>query len=63
MKNPFLAVGRNQMIWDHDLNPEGLAAQYSRKFEQRSFSPTPRGSGSPNGPRERITSSSAGRRA
>lgn len=31
MKNPFLAVGRNQMIWDHDLNPEGLAAQYSRK--------------------------------
>jgi len=32
MKNPFLAVGRNQMIWDHDLNPEGLAAQFSRKF-------------------------------
>jgi hypothetical protein len=32
MKNPFLAVGRNQMIWDHDLNPEGLAAQFSRKI-------------------------------
>jgi hypothetical protein len=31
MKNPFYAVGRNQMLWDHDLNPEGLAAQYSRK--------------------------------
>jgi len=32
MKNPFLAVGRNQMIWDHDLNPEGLAARFSKKF-------------------------------
>lgn len=28
MKNPFLTVGRNQLIWDHDLNPEGLAFQY-----------------------------------
>jgi hypothetical protein len=37
MKNPFLAVGRNQMIWDHDLNPEGIAAQYSRKFGTAEF--------------------------
>lgn len=27
MKNPFYAVGKNELIWDHDLNPEGLAAQ------------------------------------
>ena len=26
--NPFYAVGKNQLIWDHDLNPEGLAAKY-----------------------------------
>jgi hypothetical protein len=28
VKNPFLAVGKNQMIWDSDLNPEGIAARY-----------------------------------
>ncbi len=26
--NPFYAVGKNQLIWDGDLNPEGLAAKY-----------------------------------
>jgi len=26
--NPFYAVGKNMLIWDHDLNPEGLAAKY-----------------------------------
>jgi hypothetical protein len=39
IKNPFYSVGRNQMLWDHDLNPEGLAAQFSRKnnTETREF--------------------------
>ncbi|OHB59318.1 MAG: hypothetical protein A2167_05835 [Planctomycetes bacterium RBG_13_46_10] len=27
MKNPFYRVGSNQLIWDSDLNPEGIAAQ------------------------------------
>lgn len=31
MKNPFYTAGKSQLIWDGDLNPEGLAAQYSRK--------------------------------
>ncbi|MDP2983366.1 MAG: putative porin [Candidatus Latescibacter sp.] len=30
VKNPFLAVGRNQLIWDHDLNPEGLSFQFTK---------------------------------
>lgn len=29
VKNPFLAVGKNQLIWDSDLNPEGISGQYS----------------------------------
>lgn len=29
IKNPFYAVGKNQLIWDHDLNPEGIAATYT----------------------------------
>jgi hypothetical protein len=33
MKNPFFTVGHNQLIWDHDLNPEGLAGQYSKKID------------------------------
>jgi hypothetical protein len=28
MKNPFYRAGKNQLIWDGDLNPEGLAASY-----------------------------------
>lgn len=28
MKNPFYKVGKNQLIWDGDLNPEGIAATY-----------------------------------
>ena len=28
MKNPFYTVGKNQMIWDSDVNPEGGAASY-----------------------------------
>ncbi|MHC4146544.1 MAG: putative porin [Planctomycetota bacterium] len=30
MKNPFYRVGKSQLIWDGDLNPEGIAAQYAR---------------------------------
>ena len=28
MPRPFYRVGDNQLIWDDDLNPEGLAAKY-----------------------------------
>jgi hypothetical protein len=28
MSNPFYKVGKNQLIWDGDLNPEGIAMQY-----------------------------------
>jgi hypothetical protein len=28
MKNPFYRVGKNQLIWDGDVNPEGIAASY-----------------------------------
>jgi hypothetical protein len=30
MKNPFFRVGKNQLIWDSDLNPEGIAAGYKK---------------------------------
>ena len=30
MENPFYRVGKNELIWDSDLNPEGLACQISR---------------------------------
>jgi len=30
MENPFYRVGKNELIWDVDLNPEGLAGQISR---------------------------------
>lgn len=29
MKNPFYRVGKNQLIWDSDVNPEGGAASYN----------------------------------
>lgn len=32
MKNPFYKVGKNQLIWDSDLNPEGIAAKYVMPF-------------------------------
>jgi hypothetical protein len=32
MKNPFLAVGENELIWDHDVTPEGAAVGYTRSF-------------------------------
>lgn len=28
LKNPFYRTNRSQIIWDNDLNPEGLALQY-----------------------------------
>jgi hypothetical protein len=28
IKNPFYTAGKNELIWDHDLNPEGIAANY-----------------------------------
>ena len=30
IKNPFYKAGKNQLIWDGDLNPEGIAVQYSK---------------------------------
>jgi hypothetical protein len=32
MRNPFFRVGGNQLIWDDDLNPEGIAASYEIPF-------------------------------
>ncbi|MFC1636463.1 putative porin [Planctomycetota bacterium] len=29
MKNPFYKTGKNELIWDNDLNPEGIAVQYT----------------------------------
>jgi hypothetical protein len=30
--NPFVTVGKNQLIWDGDLSMEGIAAQYNLKL-------------------------------
>lgn len=30
--NPFVTVGKNQLIWDGDLSMEGIAAQYNYKL-------------------------------
>jgi len=30
INNPFYKAGKNQLIWDSDLNPEGIAVQYSK---------------------------------
>lgn len=32
IKNPFLAVHASDLIWDHDLNPEGAAITYQAKM-------------------------------
>ncbi|MDD5459613.1 MAG: putative porin [Phycisphaerae bacterium] len=32
MENPFYRVGGNQLIWDNDLTPEGIAIQYTRSL-------------------------------
>ena len=44
MKNPFYRVGKNQLVWDSDVNPEGIAATY--KFDvNRSTAATITGAG------------------
>ncbi len=35
MKNPLYRAGKNQLIWDSDLNPEGIAAKYTTVFDER----------------------------
>lgn len=35
VKNPFLAVGKNQLIWDSDLNPEGISGRYGLSLGER----------------------------
>ncbi|MCP4677227.1 MAG: hypothetical protein GY854_17265 [Deltaproteobacteria bacterium] len=32
MKNPFYRVGKTELQWDPDMNPEGLALSYNRAF-------------------------------
>lgn len=32
MKNPFLTVGKSELIWDPDLTPEGIALGYKNEF-------------------------------
>lgn len=29
MKNPFMVVGKSELMWDSDLRPEGMAVKYS----------------------------------
>jgi hypothetical protein len=35
MPNPFYNVGKAELIWDGDLNPEGIAAKYVIPFGER----------------------------
>jgi len=35
IKNPFYKAGKNQLIWDGDLNPEGIAAQHVTSLGER----------------------------
>ena len=35
MENPFYRVGKNELIWDSDLNPEGIAGQYNKSLTDR----------------------------
>jgi len=35
IKNPFYKVGGNQLIWDSDLNPEGIAAKFTIPLANR----------------------------
>lgn len=37
MKNPFLSPGRSDLIWDGDVNPEGVAAGYVYACEPLEF--------------------------
>ncbi len=35
MENPFYKVGKNELIWDSDLTPEGGALTYSHLFDEK----------------------------
>lgn len=35
LANPFYQVGKNELVWDSDINPEGGAAQYNLKFSDQ----------------------------
>ncbi len=35
MENPFYKVGKNQLIWDGDLTPEGAALTYGHPFNDK----------------------------
>lgn len=35
MENPFYRVGGNQLIWDSDLTPEGIAVQYTGNWTEQ----------------------------
>ncbi len=37
MNNPFWRPGSNQLIWDSDLSPEGLALNYSHSLDNMKF--------------------------
>lgn len=37
MKNPFYRPARNPILWDNDLNPEGLALSFDNNFIQASI--------------------------
>ena len=42
-ETPFHKAGMNQLIWDDDLNPEGIYAEYNGKITQTtSFTTSPR---------------------
>ncbi len=32
MKNPFIRVGGNEILWDNDMRPEGIAAIYGKQL-------------------------------
>ena len=37
MNNPFYRPHGNQLIWDNDLNPEGIAVKYKKDFDPFEF--------------------------
>lgn len=37
MKNPFYTPGKTELVWDSDLNPEGIAAKYSHAWDDTSL--------------------------
>ncbi|UCD16787.1 MAG: putative porin [Candidatus Zixiibacteriota bacterium] len=34
IRNPFYCVGKSELIWDHDVNPEGMAASYTAEYQR-----------------------------